>query len=94
MDNTGQEKKIVLRLNQLQICMIYGLKNYTHLDFEGPFEAAGEKASKRSHDGGKARQGDAVDLERVQLYCGLKRKWERDGNVLYTDFTCMHFQNK
>jgi len=74
--------------------MICGLKNYTHLDFEGPFEAAGEKASKRSHDGGKARQGDAVDLERVQLYCGLKRKWERDGNVLYTDFTCMHFQNK
>ncbi len=61
--------------------MICGSSNYTHLDFEGPFEAAGEKASERSHDGGKCWQGNAVDLEWVQLYCGLRGKWERDGNV-------------
>lgn len=51
------------------------------LDFEGPFEATGEKASERSHDGGKTRQGDAVDLEWVQLHCGpasdgLKYRWQ------------------
>lgn len=51
--------------------MICERTNYTYLDFEGPFEATGEKATKGSHDGGKTRQGNAVNLEWVQLHRGL-----------------------
>ena len=48
----------------------------SHLDLEGPLKAAGKEASERSHEGGKGRQGDAVNLEWVEAQCGLETERE------------------
>lgn len=45
------------------------------------FEATGEKATKWSHDGGKAGESEAVDLEWIQCHCGpgcnrLQYRWQ------------------
>lgn len=45
----------------------------SNLNLEGPLEPAGEESSEGAHDGGEAGQGDAVDLERVELHRGLKQ---------------------
>lgn len=50
---------------------------HTHLDLKGPLEAAGKEASEGSHEGGKGRQGDAVNLEWVEAQCGLEREREK-----------------
>lgn len=41
------------------------------LDLEGSLEAAGKETTKGSHDGGKAGESNAVDLEGIEPDCGL-----------------------
>ena len=45
--------------------------HHPYLDLEGSLEAAGKEATKRSHNGGKGGESDAVDLEWIEAHCGL-----------------------
>lgn len=55
-----------------------------YLNLKSSLEAAGKEAPKRSHDGGKAGESDAVDLEGIEPHRGL---WGRGRHVNQQAYT-------
>lgn len=59
----GPESRIVGPLAQ-------GCGRCRHLEVEGPLQAAGEEPPEGGHQGGKAREGEGVELGRQGGLCG------------------------